>query len=173
MKSGAASGPGTYEIGGEQYVTITSGWGSAYGLVVGLDLDNAAPSLGKVVTFKLGGTGTIPEPDAVAIERKPASDIFGDAAMLDAGRVHFARNCMVCHGSLAISSGILPDLRWSAISGNAQTWDAIVRGGTLADNGMVSFADYLSEDDSEAIRAYVTARAHETLANEAALAGEE
>ena len=168
MKSGAASGPGTYEIDGEQYVTITTGWGSAYGLVVGLDLDNAAPSLGKVVTFKLGGTGTIPEPDAVAIARVPAAEKFGDQAMLEAGRVHYARNCMVCHGSLAISSGILPDLRWSQISGNATAWNGIVLEGNLAENGMVSFADYLSEDESEAIRAYVTHRGHETLANEAA-----
>jgi mono/diheme cytochrome c family protein len=93
--------------------------------------------------------------------------------MLDAGRVHFARNCMVCHGSLAIGSGILPDLRWSAITGNAEAWNAIVLEGTLADNGMVSFADYLTAEESEAVRAYVTARAHETLANEAALAAGE
>ncbi len=173
VKSGAASGPGTYEIDGEQYVTITTGWGSAYGLVVGLDLDNSAPTLGKVVTFKLGGTGTIPDPDAPIIPREPATEAFGDAAMLDAGRVHFARNCMVCHGSLAIGSGILPDLRWSAITGNAEAWNAIVLEGTLADNGMVSFADYLTAEESEAVRAYVTARAHETLANEAALAAGE
>ena len=173
VKSGAASGPGTYEIDGEQYVTITTGWGSAYGLVVGLDLDNAAPTLGKVVTFKLGGTGTIPDPDAAVIAREPATDVFGDAAMLDAGRIHFSRNCAVCHGTLAIGSGILPDLRWSAITGNAAAWDAIVRDGTLAENGMVSFADYLSEEDSESIRAYVTTRAHETLTNEAAEAGGE
>ncbi len=173
VKSGAASGPGTYEIDGEQYVTITTGWGSAYGLVVGLDLDNAAPTLGKVVTFKLGATGTIPEPDAVAIERKPAADPFGDAAMLDIGRIQYHRNCQVCHGSLAISSGILPDLRWSAISGNADAWNTVVMDGTLSENGMVSFSDYITAEESEAIRAYVTTRAHETLANEAALAASE
>ena len=168
VKSGAASGPGTYEIDGEQYITITTGWGSAYGLVVGLDLDNAAPTLGKVVTFKLGGTGTIPEPDAVAIERKPAAELFGTPAMLETGRIAYHRNCQVCHGSLAISSGILPDLRWSAITGNAEAWNSVLIEGTLASNGMVSFAEYLSAEDAEAVRAYVTKRAHETLANEAA-----
>jgi len=173
VKSGAASGPGTYEINGEQYVTITTGWGSAYGLVVGLYLDNSAPTLGKVVTFKLGADRVIPDPDAPVVERRPEADAFGDAALIDAGRIHYARNCMVCHGSLAIGSGILPDLRWSAITGNGQAWNAIVLEGTLADNGMVSFADYLTADDSEAIRAYVTARAHETLANEAVEAGRE
>ena len=168
VKSGAASGPGTYEVDGEQYVTITTGWGSAYGIGLGLDIDNAAPSLGKVVTFKLGGTGTIADPDASIIERKPAAEAFGDLAMLEAGRVHYNRNCMVCHGTLAISSGVLPDLRWSQISGNATAWNSVVMDGNLADNGMVSFSEYLSVEDSEAIRAYVTARGHETLANEAA-----
>ena len=173
VKSGAASGPGTYEIDGEQYVTITTGWGSAYGLVVGLDVDNATPTLGKVVTFKLGGTGSIPDPDAPIIPREPAAEPFGDEVVLNTGRIQYHRNCQVCHGSLAISSGILPDLRWSAISGNAAAWNAIVREGTLSENGMVSFADYVSEEDSEAIRAYVTARAHETLAAEAATGGDD
>ena len=31
--------------------------------------------------------------------------------------------------------------------------------GALTDNGMISFKDYLSADDSEAIRAYVTDQA--------------
>ena len=168
VKSGAASGPGTYEIDGEQYVTITTGWGSAYGLVVGFDLDKATPTVGKVVTFKLGGTGTIATPEGPLIERVPAAEKFGDQAMLELGRVQYARNCGVCHGTLAISSGILPDLRWSQIAGNATAWNGIVLEGNLAENGMVSFADYLSVEDSEAIRAYVTHRGHETLANEAA-----
>lgn len=168
VKSGAGSGPGTYEIDGEQYVTITTGWGSAYGLVVGFDLDKATPTVGKVVTFKLGGTGTIATPEGPLIERVPASEKFGDTTMLDLGRVQYSRNCGVCHGSLAISSGILPDLRWSAYTGNADAWNGVVLEGNLQDLGMVSFSDYLTQEESEAIRAYVTHRAHQTLANEAA-----
>ena len=103
--------------------------------------------------------------------REVAAEVFGDAAMIEAGRVNYARNCMVCHGTLAISSGILPDLRWSAITGNAQAWNSIVIDGTLAENGMVSFSEYLSVEDSEAIRAYITTRGHESLANEALEAG--
>ena len=56
VKSGAASGPGTYSIDGEQYVTITTGWGSAFALVAGYAYDEGVPStVGKVVTFKVGG----------------------------------------------------------------------------------------------------------------------
>ncbi|MEO1406592.1 MAG: c-type cytochrome, partial [Pseudomonadota bacterium] len=83
-------------------------------------------------------------------------------------RIQYSRNCGVCHGSLTISSGILPDLRWSQVAGDADAWNSIVMEGSAASNGMVSFSDYLNVEESEAIRAYVTFRAHETLANEAA-----
>ncbi|MEO9969754.1 MAG: PQQ-dependent dehydrogenase, methanol/ethanol family [Hyphomonadaceae bacterium] len=168
LKSGAGSGPGTYEIDGEQYVSITTGWGSAYGLVAGFDVDKATPTVGKVVTFKLGGTGTITAAEGPMIERVPAVESFGDTAMLDMGRVQYSRNCGVCHGSLAVSSGILPDLRWSAYAGDARAWNGVVLEGNLENLGMVSFADYVTEEESEAIRAYVIHRAHQTLANEAA-----
>lgn len=161
VKSGAASGPGTYEIDGEQYVTITTGWGSAYGLSAGFAYDETVPStVGKVVTFKLGGNQIIADHDLEPIERTAKAEAFGDDAMIEAGAVHYARNCTVCHGPLAVSSGVLPDLRWSAITGNETAWDGVVLEGNLAANGMVSFSNVLDKEQSEAIRAYVLAQAH-------------
>ena len=161
VKSGAASGPGTYLIDGEQYVTITTGWGSAFALTAGYAYDETVPStVGKVVTFKIGGTGLIADADFTPIERTAKADAFGDEAMIAQGAVAFSRNCMVCHGALAASSGVLPDLRWSAITGNAEAWKGVVLDGNLAANGMVSFAEYLTPAESEAIRAYVLAQAH-------------
>jgi len=166
VKSGAASGPGTYAIDGEQYVTITTGWGSAYALAAGFAYDAPLPPvLGKVVTFKLGADGEIPEPKMVAVERTPKTEAFGDAATLSEGMVHFQRNCAVCHGELAISSGVLPDLRWSTVAGSADAWKTIVLDGTLADRGMVSFAEHLDAEQVEAIRAYVVKQAHIAAAN--------
>jgi PQQ-dependent dehydrogenase (methanol/ethanol family) len=161
LKSGGASGPGTYMIDGEQYVTITTGWGSAFGLSAGFAYDETVPStVGKVVTFKLGGTGEIADPDFPMIDKTPKADSFGDETMIAEGSVHYARNCTVCHGPLAVSSGVLPDLRWSAISGNELAWKGVVIDGNLAANGMVSFADHLTPDQVESIRAYVLAQAH-------------
>ena len=77
--------------------------------------------------------------------------------------VAYARNCSVCHGALALSSGVLPDLRWSAISGDAEAWKSVVVDGSLAENGMVSFSRLLTEDDAEAIRAYVVTQAHTAI----------
>lgn len=164
VKSGAASGPGTYMIDGEQYVTITTGWGSAYGLTAGFAYDETVGStVGKVVTFKLGGTEVIPNPELVAIDRTPKAARFGDEAMLAEGLVHYARNCSVCHGPFVQSSGVLPDLRWSEVTGDADWWSEIVHDGSLAGNGMVAFGDVLSREEIETIRAYVVAQAHAGL----------
>ena len=164
LKSGGASGPGTFEIDGEQYVTITTGWGSAYALSAGFAFDDKVPpSVGKVVTFKLGGNQIIADADLPMIERTPKGDAFGDGEIVQAGLVHYARNCAVCHGPLAVSSGVLPDLRWSAITGDAESWNAVLMDGNLAANGMVSFADVLTPEDSEAIRAYVLDQAHRAV----------
>jgi quinohemoprotein ethanol dehydrogenase len=161
LKAGGAAGPGTYVIDGEQYVTITTGWGSAFALIYGFAFDETLPStVGKVVTFKLGGTGQIPDVKLAAIEKTPKAAAFGDAATLSAGAVHYNRNCFACHGVLAVSSGVLPDLRWSAIAGDPAAWKKVVLDGELSARGMVSFAKYLTTEDAEAIRAYVLAQAH-------------
>ena len=161
VKSGAASGPGTYEIDGEQYVTITTGWGSAYTLAAGFAFeDKVSPALGKVVTFKLGGTGEIEDPNLPAVERTPKADEFGSEPQLAEGLVHYARNCAVCHGPFGVSGGVLPDLRWSTYASTDEAWKSVLIDGSLQSIGMVSFADVLSPEDVEAIRAYVIQQAH-------------
>ena len=152
-----------------QYLTITTGWGSAYALSAGYGFDEkVTPTVGKVVTFKLGGTGVIKEPDLPVIDRVTTAQPFGDDELLAEGTVLYARNCMVCHGPLAISSGVLPDLRWSPIAASAEAWSDVVLEGKLAENGMVSFAEYLTPEDAEAIRAYVIRQARNDMAERSA-----
>lgn len=161
VRSGAASGPGTYEIAGEQFVTITTGWGSAFTLTSGLAFDEkTSATVGKVVTFKLGGTATIAEPAIPKIQKVAKAEAFGDEKSVLNGTVAYSKNCLVCHGVLAISSGVLPDLRWSAITASPEAWASVVLEGALAANGMVSFAHVLSPQDAEDIRAYVLTQAN-------------
>ena len=161
LKSGGASGPGTYMIDGEQYVTITTGWGSAFALAAGFGFDEkVSSSVGKVVTFKIGGTAEIADTALPPIDKTPKAAAFGSLSVISEGTVHYARNCAVCHGPLGVSSGVLPDLRWSAITGNKDAWKGVVLDGNLSANGMVSFSDYLTPDEAEAIRAYVLTQAH-------------
>lgn len=165
LQSGANAGPGTYSIDDTQYLAITTGWGSAFGLAAGYAFDDAITTkLGKVVVFKLGGTGEIPVPDLPVVNRMTTAAAFGDEETINEGLVHYSRNCLVCHGPFAIGSGVLPDLRWSPITANADAWKSVVYDGILAQNGMVSFADHLSEDEIESIRAYVILQARNDMA---------
>src|SRR6185369_3565995 len=75
------------------------------------------------------------------------------------GRALFARHCSRCHGVGVQSSGLYPELRHASKDVFA-SWNAIVLGGAFSARGMASFADVLSPDDAEAIRAYVADRAH-------------
>jgi quinohemoprotein ethanol dehydrogenase len=79
------------------------------------------------------------------------------------GEALYQRYCSSCHGDVAVSGGVLPDLRYSGTLG-ADQWFDVVLGGQLKQFGMVSFSKELTREDAAAIRAYVIARAHESLA---------
>jgi len=66
---------------------------------------------------------------------------------------------MVCHGLNAVSGLLTPDLRGSGFLHSASGWDSVVRDGVLREKGMASFAEQVSEEDSQAIRAYVIQQA--------------
>jgi mono/diheme cytochrome c family protein len=81
-----------------------------------------------------------------------------------AGGGLYTKTCAICHGIVAISGGVLPDLRHSPMIASANAFNNIVIGGALQEKGMVSFAEVLSEEDAEAIRAYVVYTANQTAA---------
>jgi quinohemoprotein ethanol dehydrogenase len=164
LKAGVAAPPVTYMIDGEQYLTVATGWGSAFALAGGFAFERAVPPMvGRVVTFKIGAKGEIPDPDLTPVEATPKAPSFGNATQISAGLTHYSRNCAVCHGPLAISSGVLPDLRWSGIAADKADWAEVVLNGRLAANGMVAFNRQLSPADAEAIRAYVLHQANQKL----------
>ena len=101
---------------------------------------------------------------AAALAWNPPAQ-FGTAAQVAAGKAHFGRYCMVCHGDSAIGNGFTPDLRVSGLLGNADAWKGVIIDGALKDSGMVSFAKVLTPADAEAIRAYVVDRSIWTKAN--------
>ena len=70
----------------------------------------------------------------------------------------YQRFCGGCHGGSAVSGGVLPDLRHSALLANREGWSRIVRDGALESRGMVGFGREIGADDAEAIRAYVIER---------------
>ena len=90
----------------------------------------------------------------------PADD-FGTEAQIQAGAVFYSRSCGGCHGGGARGNGLNPDLRYSPITADAAAWKGVVIDGTRTENGMISFAEKYSEDDAEAMRAFVVSQAHQ------------
>jgi alcohol dehydrogenase (cytochrome c)/quinohemoprotein ethanol dehydrogenase len=171
-QAGVLAAPISYEIDGEQYVAVEVGWGGAFGLAAGeLARDShIASNIPRVLVYKLGGAAQLPPlADVLTAKLDPPPEI-GDAATWAAGKLAYHTYCTVCHGDAAVSGGVLPDLRLSALNRDAAAWQKVVRGGERQSRGMVSFAAVLSPEDGEKIRAYVIHRAHEDQALEQAAA---
>jgi quinohemoprotein ethanol dehydrogenase len=158
--------PITFEIDGEQYVSILTGSG-------GGDLFGGEPlppieiqasltynNFGRLLVFKLGGQETLSIPDVrdTSIPEQKLVQVSID--QLQDGESKYNENCAVCHGFVVKSGGAIPDLRKMS-AGVHDAFNQIVLEGLLAGGGMASFSDVLTEQEVENIHHYVKARAHE------------
>jgi PQQ-dependent dehydrogenase (methanol/ethanol family) len=162
--TGILAPPITYEAGGAQYVVIEAGWGGAFGLAAGELARDAhiATNAPRIFAFKLDGKADMPAVPAPPPRRlNPPPDVASDEDVA-AGKLRYHTYCGTCHGDSAVSTGVLPDLRYSAYVDDADAFAKIVREGTLQSRGMVAFGAELSTHDVELIRAYVIRRAHES-----------
>ena len=157
-QAGIVGGAASYAIDGQQYVAIVagqSGFGGSYW----------APNYARLLVFKLGGTAMLPEQVSwTAPELNPPAN-FGDADLLAHGETKYNEHCASCHGNSGRVSSMFPDLKYASALHNADAFNAIVIEGALQVNGMVSFREYLTTDDTNAIRAYVVSLANEEKAN--------
>ena len=156
---GIMAPPISFQIDGEQYIAVVGGYGGAYALTSAFNDDPHPRPNGRIFVFKLGAKG--PMPTIAKVEWAPANppaEKFPTAQVANGQRL-FERDCWVCHGPGAVSSGVLPDLRRSGVLISAETWNAIVIGGALKERGMIGFSKYLSNKDGEDLRAYVARQA--------------
>ena len=158
-QTGVMAGPVTYKSGGEQYVAVLAGWGGVFPLAAGevSFASGRVRNISRMLVFKLGGRATLPvqqpvEQPALTKLPNPASE-----AIIHRGERLFQSYCAGCHGDVAVSGGVLPDLRASGTLTN-ERWFYIVLRGILQSQGMVSFSKELSRDDAAAIRSYVIFR---------------
>lgn len=158
--------PITFEIDGEQYVSILTGSG-------GGDLFGGEPlppieiqasltynNFGRLLVFKLDGQKKIPIPDVrdKTVPEQQLADVSADK--IRNGESNYNDYCAVCHGFIVKSAGGVPDLR-KMTTGTHDLFNKIVLGGILGSNGMAGFADVISEEEVENIHHYIRARAHE------------
>jgi quinohemoprotein ethanol dehydrogenase len=163
-QTGVMAGPVTYAINGEQYVAVLAGWGGVFPLATGevSFKSGRVRNISRMLVFKLGGTANLPaveplqQPGLVPPLPSRASD-----EMVHKGEALFQRYCAACHGDVAVSGGVLPDLRYSTTLENDE-WFSDVLGGMLQSEGMVSFAKELSRGDAADVRAYVLFRRNQS-----------
>jgi len=160
-QSAIMAGPVTYEVDGEQYIAVLSGWGSAFSLQAGrvAAASGNLRNVSRVLVFKLGGAATLPPLEPRQLVINPPADT-ADAATVATGGALFGRFCSVCHGENAVGGGVVPDLRASSFLGNDFFYE-IVLNGAMKDNGMAPFKSILDHQKAESIRAYVIHRANE------------
>jgi quinohemoprotein ethanol dehydrogenase len=158
-QTGVMAGPVTYEVNGQQYVAVLAGWGGVFPLAAGevSFASGRVRNLSRMLVFKLGGNTSLPalqatEPPPLTALPNPASP-----ATIRKGERLFQTYCAGCHGDVAVSGGVLPDLRRSSALTD-DTWFETVLRGDLQSDGMVSFSKEVSRDDAAAIRSYVIFR---------------
>jgi quinohemoprotein ethanol dehydrogenase len=164
-QSGITAGPISYTVNGEQYIAVLAGWGGVLPLAAG-EVALQSPRLVNVprmLAFKLGGKASLPPAPEVKPRVLTPPRATASPATVKKGEELYQRYCSGCHGDVAVSGGVLPDLRYSSELANQQ-WFRIVRDGILKPYGMVGFSTELSRQDAEAIRAYVIFRANQSLA---------
>jgi len=163
-QTGIMAGPVTYQAGGEQYVAVLAGWGGVFPLAAGevSFASGRVPNLSRMLVFKLGGKASLPPLEAA--EQLPLTALPNPATprTIRKGEQLFQTYCAGCHGDVAVSGGVLPDLRRSRALAN-DSWFEIVLRGDFESQGMVSFSRELSRDEAGAIRSYVIFRRNENL----------
>ena len=156
-QAGVVGGAVSYEIDGEQYIAAVAGQNSRGGYW--------APNYARLLVYKLGGDAMLPEPITYTPPELNPPANFGDADMLALGETHYNDHCASCHGNNGRVSSLFPDLRYAAAIGNQALFNAIVIDGALQNNGMVSFSEFLDEEDTQALRAYVVSLANDLKEN--------
>ena len=165
VQSSVIAAPIMFAADGKQYVALLVGGGGvdylAPGIVGAKGIRRA--NLSRILVFSLDGQAALPPAPALpALTLEPPASDASTETIAD-GAALYGRYCGVCHGDAAISVGVLPDLRASAVIADKDQFHDIVIGGARKTNGMAAFDSVLDSDGAEAVRAYVIARAHEDL----------
>jgi PQQ-dependent dehydrogenase (methanol/ethanol family) len=155
---GIGAPPVTYAVNGTQYLSVLIGWGGPM-VLTNRPVGRGKVGPGRLLTFALGGTATLPRVQQAGRPLpSPEYAVNATPEEITEGGALYNRFCFRCHGVNVVSSGALPDLRYTSAATHAM-FDTIVRGGARRVQGMPSFAADLTSAQVRLIQAYVLARA--------------
>jgi quinohemoprotein ethanol dehydrogenase len=159
LQTGIVAAPVSYEVDGEQYIAVVAGRSSS---------NYYAPDYSRLLVFKPGAaTALSPAQQYTApVLNPPAST--ASAEQIARGEGYYLDHCWICHSDVGNAGGLLrrglfPELAVSPALGSPELFAAIVLDGLRAQNGMVSFAQLLTPEAAEDVRAYLIDRANATL----------
>jgi len=155
--------PVSYAVDGEQYVAVIVGYGSSSTLWQSdvLNPNGTRQNISRVLSFKLGGSESLPAMPAISEMPLPPAEPFGTDELVARGKILYNQNCGGCHGGDAHGNNLLPDLRFSGFTATEEAWNNVVIGGSLTETGMISFEHRVNAEEAEAIRAFVVSQAHQ------------
>ena len=149
--TGAVAGASTYEVDGQQYVSIAVGWGGVYGISQRAT-EREGP--GTVYTFKLGGKAPLPDFAAYKLGALVAGVKY-DPAHVQEGTMLYVNNCVFCHGVPGVDrGGNVKNLGY--ISAEELTnLQAMVLKGPFVQQGMPDFTGKLTPEQITKIQAFI------------------
>ncbi len=157
-QTGIVAAPVTYAVNGEQYLAVVAGRSTT---------NYYAPDYSRLLVFKLGANTQLPPPIAFTPPTLNPPPSSASAEQIALGQNSYQDSCIICHGDVGNSGGIFrrglfPELALSPALASPELFAAIVLEGARAQNGMASFAEIISAQDAEDIRAYLIERANIT-----------
>jgi mono/diheme cytochrome c family protein len=161
-QTGIGAAPVTFEVEGEQYVTVVAGWGGAYPLLTGdlASISGKQVNRSRILTYRLGGTASLPPANETEVVQPVPPALKADADVVAHGSDTWVSYCSRCHGGAAVGGGVITDLRYSPHLHSAEGWNQVAGEGALVDQGMIGFSEWISEEDIEGLRQYVIERAN-------------
>ena len=157
--------PITFMIDEVQYVSILTGTGGG-DLFSGEPLDPVQKpaslnynNSGRLLVFKLNGQDELPQPNLRNRDIPKQFLTSTSNSEMKKGEILYHDYCAGCHGLVARSGGVIPDLR--LVAHTDETFDLIVLEGILSSNGMAAFNDVVAKEDTRLIHNYVRGRAEQ------------
>jgi quinohemoprotein ethanol dehydrogenase len=166
--TGIMAAPTTYSIDGEQYVAVMAAYGGAE---TSGYLPDAAffqyKNNGRIIAFKVDGGETPLPPKQTVINTPAPPDTQISEELVAKGLTIYVSYCEICHGGFGDRHmSQHPDLA-KLPEAKHKLFKDIVLGGLLAENGMASFSNSLSDEDVEAIHHFLIKRQREVYNKEA------